>query len=475
MNVPVTSGLTRNESTEASLLASFALDLRFEDVPSDVLMLAKEHFLDAFGIALASTGFDFGRSILQGACDLGSGAGATAIGSGSRLPAASAALVNGVLAHGLDFDDTHIGAIYHATAPALAAVLAAGEANKATGEAVLLAFVSALEIGCRLATVGAGAFHDRAFHPTSLCGTFAAAAAAGRLSGLDHQRLVWALGLCGSLASGILERGTSWLKRLHPGWAAHSGLAAVAMAKAGFTGPDTVFEGPRGFYHSHIDRIPTGSALPSHELGTFWQSRGIALKPYPCCHFIHAFVDAALELREHILLDEIERIECPLTPQLHKMVAEPRARCIYPTTPYQALFSVQYVVALALVRGRVDLAAFHDDPLDAPDVTAVAEKTFCIEDPDSDYPVHFPGEVVVHLKGGRTVRCRKPSSLGTPDFPLSRTAILEKFFKNATRVIPKADAHRIADYVMNIEKQGSITDLLRLSVQNEPERVPAVG
>jgi 2-methylcitrate dehydratase PrpD len=459
----VLASATLNENTEASRLAKFALELNMEDIPSDVLTLAKEHFLDAFGIALASTGFDFGRAILSGASNLGEGTGTTAIGSGVKLPAASAALVNGVLAHGLDFDDTHIGAIYHASAPALAAVLAAGEANNASGKAVLLAFVGALEIGCRLATAGAGEFHDRAFHPTSLCGTFAAAAAAGRLSGLDHQRLIWALGLCGSLSAGILERGSSWLKRLHPGWAAHSGLAAVAMAKAGFTGPDTVFEGSRGFYLSHIERIPAGSALPSHALGETWQSRGIALKPYPCCHFIHAFVDAALELRASVSSGEIERIECPLTPRLHKMVAEPRSRCVHPANPYEALFSVQYVVALALVRGRVDLAAFHDDRLDAPEVIAIAEKTFCVDDRDSDYPMHFPGEVIVHLRGGRILRCRKSSSLGTPDFPLSRAAIHEKFIKNATRTIPKAKADRIEEFVMGLERQTSIGDLLQLS------------
>ncbi len=224
-------------STESEKLGQFALDLTLDAIPGDVLTLAKEHFLDALGIALASSRFDFGDAILNGAGALGDGTQATAIGSGVRLPAPSAALVNGVLAHGLDFDDTHIGAVYHATSPALAAALAAGEANGSSGAEVLIAFTSALEIGCRLATVGAGAFHDRAFHPTSLCGTFAAAAVAGRLAKVDHETMTWALGLCGSQASGILERGTSWLKRLHPGWAAHCGLSAMALARAGFTGP----------------------------------------------------------------------------------------------------------------------------------------------------------------------------------------------------------------------------------------------
>ena len=425
--------------------------------------MAKEHLLDVIGISLASTQFDYGRVILEAGKKLGRGDDASVIGSGVRLPATSAALVNGVLAHGLDFDDTHIGAIYHASAQAMATVLAAGQANRSTGEEVLVAFITALEVGCRLATAGAGKLHDRSFHPTSLCGTFASACAGGKLYGINEAALVSSLGLCGSMASGILERGNSWLKRLHPGWAAHSGLSAVALGSAGFLGPDTVFEGRRGFYFAHIDSIPTGTDLPSHGIGEEWQTRGIALKPYPCCHFTHAFADVALELRNQFALADIERIDCPLTASLHKMVAEPRERCIHPTTPYAALFSVQYIVACALVKGRVDLAAFYDEPLDEPEILRIAEKTFCVDDPVSDYPLHFPGEVIVTLKDGRVLRVRKPASLGTPEVPLSRAQVEEKFMSLATRAIPAATARQLIDKVFAIERETSLDAIMALA------------
>ena len=450
--------------TESEKLARFALELTLDAVPTAVLDLAKEHLLDVLGIALASSRFDFGRAVLQGVRELGEGQQATAIGSGVRLPAASAALVNGVLAHGLDFDDTHIGAIYHASAQAMAAALAAGQANRSSGQEVLLAFIAALEIGCRLGTVGAPDFHHRGFHPTALCGTFAAAAAAGRLYKADQQALVWSLGLCGSQAAGILEIGNSWLKRLHPGWAAHSGMAAVALGRAGFKGPETVFEGGKGFYATHIERVPEGDTLPTIALGQTWQTLGIALKPYPCCHFIHAFVDAALELRGQFDLNDIERIDCPLTSPLHKLVAEPHNLRIRPTNPYQALFSVQYVVALALVRGRVDLAAFYDEPLDAADVLNVAERTYCIDDPLSDFPAHFPGEVIVHLKNGQIIKCRKANSLGTPDIPLARQAILDKFLGNASRAITTQAAEQLAEIVLNLEAAISLDEMMALCI-----------
>ncbi len=456
------------ERTESEAIADFALSLDLAMVPQAVVDLAKEHFLDVLGIALASSTFDFGRSVLQGARELGEGRAATAIGSGARLPAASAALVNGVLAHGLDFDDTHIGAIYHASAQAMAASLAAGQASGASGREVLTAFIAALEIGCRLALVGAGEFHDRAFHPTALCGTFASAAAAGRLSGASRQALVWALGLCGSQAAGILEQDQSWLKRLNPGWAAHSGVAAVSLARAGFIGPRTMLEGRRGFYAAHIQKRPEGTSLPSHGLGETWQTLGIALKPYPCCHFIHSFADAALELRGQFALDDVERIDCLLSAPLHKMVAEPRSKRIRPTTAYEALFSVPFVVALGLARGRVDLAAFYDEPLDAPDLLALTERTFCVDDPASDYPRHFPGEIVVRLRDGRCIRCRKAASLGTPDAPLPRSAVEAKFLALSTRTIDRASADQLIDRVFRLETVGSLEEIMALCTAEAP-------
>ncbi len=449
--------------TEAESIAEFALGLDLAQVPPDVVELAKEHLLDALGIALASSRWDFGRAALEGARELGQGGEAACIGSGARLPAASAALVNGVLAHGLDFDDTHIGAVYHASAHALAACLAAGEANRASGREVLTAFVAAIEIGCRIAAVGAGEFHLRGFHPTALCGHFACAAGAGRLAGAGLEALVFALGLCGSTAAGLLEQNGSWLKRFGPGWAAHSALVAVALGKAGFLGPVSVLEGHRGLYNSHLQRAPEENALPSQGLGETWFARGIALKPYPCCHYIHAFADAALELRDQFVVQEVVRVECLLKQSLHSGVAEPRPIRIRPRTPYEALFSVQFVTAVALLRGRVDLAAFHDEPLDTPDLMALTEKTVVLDDPASDYPVHFPGEVIVHMRDGRVLRCRKPASYGSPDLPMARDAVLRKFRGNATRAISPEAADRLATCVLALEDAPSLDEVMRLA------------
>lgn len=445
-------------ATEAQRLADFALGLKLADVPAAVVAKAKAHMLDAFGLALAATGFDFANEILAGAKAMGGAGAATALGSGTALPPVNAALVNGVLFHGLDFDDTHITAIYHATTPALAAGLAAAEATGANGEELLAAFIVGLELGCRIANAAEGGFHDRGFHPTALAGTFAAAFTAGRLLGLTRDQFVSALSFAGSQAAGILELGGS-LKRLHAGWSAHAGYSAVVLAQNGFTGATTVFEGKHGFYKTHLGQAPKPIMMPTVGLGKDWLVEGIALKPYPCCHFIHAYVDAALHLRGVIDVDQIARIDLPLHKRLHPLVGEPLARKQRPPSPYEAMFSVPYVVALALATGEVDLAAFHDRGVDDPRVLALAALAHVEDDPASDFPAHFPGEVRLTMKNGDVIHQREVTSTGTPDRPLSPEMIEAKFLTNAARAVSEERARALLDLLRNVEKVENIRDL----------------
>jgi 2-methylcitrate dehydratase PrpD len=456
-----------SDNTESERLAQFTLGLTLQSLPPAVVELAKLHFLDVLGVALASSRHDFGRAILAGSAELGNGTEARAIGSGRRLPAASAALVNGTLAHGLDFDDTHIGAIYHASAPAFAAAVSVGDRLRASGAAVLLAYVTAMEVGCRIAAAAAGKFHDRGFHPTALAGTFAAAAATAQLHGDSQQSLVWALGLCGSQASGILELGGSWLKRFHPGWSAHAGITAAALGRHGFRGPRTVLEGGHGLYATHIGEGPSAQRMPSAQLGQEWLMLGTALKPYPCCHFIHAFVDAALALRGQLVIEQIERIDGYLHRRILPLVAAPRERCVRPATIYDALFSVHFVVAQALVKGRVDLSAFYDEPLDDAAVLRVADLVHVHEDPASDFPANFPGELRITLKDGRVLTRREPTSLGTPSRRLSAGQIAEKFHLNAARVVTPGRARSIVDAVAGLDALADIGELISLCVTDQ--------
>jgi 2-methylcitrate dehydratase PrpD len=421
--------------TLARGLARAVLDTKIEDLPDAVRTKAREHSLDALGTAQAAAEFPFGKAIVAGATALEpaepAGRTATALGSaGRRFSPARAALVNGTMIHGLDFDDTHIEGIYHATAPALAAALAVGESVGAGRDEVLGAYALGLEVGCRLSLVSPGGFHAQGFHPTGVLGTFAAACVAAKLRGASQDVLANALGLSGSMAAGILEIKGSWLKRLHPGWAASSGVTAVTLAEAGFAGPPAVFEGPLGLFRSHLAEQPdTGVVLD--RFGEHWELLNLAIKPYPCCHFLHACADAAIELRNRLDLpaDRIERIECLLHESLFEMVVEPVEMRRAPQNPYDALFSVQYVTAVAFADGDVTLRRFYGG-LGDPAVLAFSRKIDVLPDPRSNYPKTFPGEVAVHLTDGTVHRARVEHSRGTVQNPVGRAALIGKFTAN---------------------------------------------
>lgn len=443
----------------ATQLARAVAGLRWQDVPTAVRESAKEHLLDAVGLALASTTMDFGAAIHDAGKRLdgspGTGA-ATVLGFGTRLTPAYAALVNGTLIHGLDFDDTHIGAIYHATAPAAAAALAVAEEVDASGEELLLAYITGLEVGCRLAKAGAGHFHLRGFHPTGIIGTFAAACVVAKLRGLDSATLQSALGLCGSQAAGILELNDSWLKRMHPGWAAHAAISAVTMAEAGFIGPATVFEGEGGLYAAHIGLKPTSDDLEIASLGATWWTTDIALKPYPCCHFTHAFVDAAADILDQLGVgrlgsNDVSSITCIAPSMIIAMVCEPRERKIAPPTIYDALFSVPYVTAARLLGRPMDLSMFYDEPLDDPEVLALAAKITCVADPDTDFPWHFPGTVEAVTTDGTVVRSEIADSRGTTEQPLTREEITGKFNTVAGRALDPGRLTETSHVLLTIE------------------------
>jgi 2-methylcitrate dehydratase PrpD len=465
----MTTTATSITTTLSRRLADWVVGVTIDDVPRDVITTAKQHALDALGIAIASSGMDYGEAMHNAAVKLGSSTDSGAVGFGTRLPAPSAALLNGTLIHGLDFDDTHIGAIYHATGPALAAALAVGEAEPVDGATVLLAYIIGMEVGCRLASAGAGLFHARGFHPTGIAGTFAAACVTAKIRGLSAEELASALGLCGSQAAGILELHDSWLKRMHPGWAAHSGIIAATMAQAGFRGPATVFEGAGGLYRSHLEKIPTAQELGLEDLGERWMTAEIALKPYPCCHFTHAFADAAYGVldelgRESLDPQDVESIVCPTTPGLLPIVFEPTDRKVAPKTIYDALFSTQFVVANVLSGRPINLTTFYDEPLDDPAVLALASRVSSPPDRNVDFPQHFSGEVQLHLTDGRVVGRKVRDSHGTPQDPMSNDEVRAKFRSTAERRVSPAQAAKIAATVNELETLLNVGQLVEACV-----------
>jgi 2-methylcitrate dehydratase PrpD len=281
---------------------------------------------------------------------------------------------------------------------------------------------------------------------------------------MDRAALTSALGIAGSLASGLMEflEDGSWVKRLHPGWAGQAGATAAALARAGFPGPATVLEGRYGLYRTFVSTDP--DPRPFDTLGQTWETLNIGFKPYPACHYLHAFLDCALSLRETHRLepDAIEAIECLVPPSGMPLVAEPYQVKLRPRTPYDAQFSLPYSVAAALVDGRVDLDTYAPERLGDARVLALADRVTCRPDPDTTFPNGFPGWVRVRLTDGRTVEAREPDGRGGPARPLPARAIVEKFRANAGRVLPAARVGEIERATLALDTLSDVRALMPL-------------
>jgi 2-methylcitrate dehydratase PrpD len=451
--------------TAARRLARFVVGLELDAVPAPVVAQATGLVLDTLGNGLAACREDFGTAALAVAERLGGPPESTLIGRPARVAAANAVLANATLAHGLDFDDTREGAIVHTGCVAVTTALAVGEAVGASGRSVLEALIAGVEVMCRVGLAVPGALHARHFHPTAVAGPFAAAAAAGRLYRLDEDQLVHALGICGSQAAGIIEylADGSWTKRLHPGWAAHAGVVATLLARSGFTGPATVLEGTHGLYQAFAgghDAARLDGLLDG--LGHVWELAELTLKPYPCGSIAQPYMDAALRLRERhgVRPEAIAAIRCRTAAGPVPRLWEPLAAKHAPPNGYAAKFSLPYLVAVVLVKGRAGLAEFTDEAVRDPAVRRVAERVTYELDGSIDYPRQFVGDVEITLAGGRVVRERKDRPRGGPDDPLTPAELEAKFRGNAGLVLPEPRADEIIRRVGGLAAAPGLADLL---------------
>jgi 2-methylcitrate dehydratase PrpD len=453
--------------TLAGRLAAFATRLSFDDLPPAVVASVRLRVLDVLGIALAASRHEVGPSVLGAVAAWGGGGPCSVVGAAARTTAPLAALANGTLAHGLDFDDTHAASITHASAVILPAVLAAAEAEGADGRTAVTAAVAGLEAVTRLGMAAGGAFHERGLHATSVCGAPAAALAAGRVLGLDEARLGAALGVAGSFAGGLMEflADGSWVKRAHAGWAAHGGIVAAGLAAGGFTGPATVLEGRFGLYRALLG-AERGAAVDTGAfatLGREWETLRIGFKPYPCCHYLHAYLDCALALRERHALAaaDVAAVECRVPAGEVPVVCEPRAAKRTPRTAYDAQFSLPFSVAAALLDGRVTLDTYAPERLADRRVLDLAARVEHAVDPASTFPHGFPGWVRVRLRDGRVLEAREPDGRGGPARPLPEAAVVAKFRDNAGRALDPADVAAIEDAVRHLDALDDVGALMR--------------
>jgi 2-methylcitrate dehydratase PrpD len=400
-------------------------------LPAKLRRLAEDLVLDIFGLCLAARGTDYARAALAGWDGDGQG---TVIGHARRLSAAGAAFVNGTAAHGEDFDDTFEGGPVHAGAVVVPAVLAAAERFGADGQAALLGIAVGTETICRLSLVAPRMVHKAGFHPTSVFGAMAAAAAVSATLDLDDRQIVDAWGIAGSMAGGIIEylAEGAWTKRLHPGWAAQAGLQAALLARHGFTGPRSVFEGTHGLFNGFAHSAAGDYAKLTGDWGRVWLAETLAFKAYACGTMAHPYVDCAKRIAAHgVAAEDVADILCEVAEGTVHRLWEPLAQKQAPPNPYAAKFSVPFCIAVGFVTGDAGIAAFTAETIADTRIRALAAKVRYVVDPANPYPQRYTGHARATLRDGRVVEERQADLRGGARNPLSRAEIEAKFMANA--------------------------------------------
>ena len=414
----------------AEALARGAAAGRERALPAAMRDTCTRLLIDIAGLCVAARGESYVRSALESWDAEGS---CTAIGHGRALDAAGAAFVNGTAAHGEDFDDTFEGGPVHAGAVVVPAMLAAAERWRLAGPDLLYGIAIGAEVTCRASLVAPKRIHKAGFHPTAVLGAMGAAAGIAAALRVDDKTFASAQGIAGSMASGIIEylaEGAS-TKRMHPGWAAQAGLRAVALARSGFDGPRTVWEGEHGFLHAFANSEGGAWNELLDGFGERWISQTIAFKPYACGTMIHPYIDCARRLAaQGVRPADVVSIECDTAEGIVHRLWEPLETKRRPPNAYAAKFSIPYGVAYGLSRGAVGLDAFTEEKAADPALREIAAKVGYRIDPQNPYPREYTGHVRMTLRDGRVVEERQPHLRGGQHEPLTRAELEEKFRAN---------------------------------------------
>jgi len=411
-------------------IAAWAAGLDEDALPEPVRRAVADTIVDTAGLCIAVTETDYGRAVraasdTEGPC--------TVFGTGERRSPGDAALINGTTAHGEDFDNTYEGCPVHSGAVVVPALFAAGEAYGLTGARVALGLGVSIEVMNRLGAVAQKGVHSQGFHPTSVLGTMAAAIGVAVARGQTATEIANTLGVAASMSSGIIEylADGTWTKRMHPGWAALSGIRAAAMGGAGFRGPVSVFEGVHGLYRAFAPSVTPDFGLLTDGLGSRWLAADVAFKPYACGTMTQPYIDCAVRLAARgVTPDRIKDIVCKVGEGTVHRLWEPTAIKQSPPTPYAAKFSGPYTVAAGLVFGDAGLAQFTEEALADPTVSALARKVRFVVDPANEYPANYTGDVEVTLTDGEVLSEHQGQLRGGLREPMTRDALIAKCTAN---------------------------------------------
>jgi 2-methylcitrate dehydratase PrpD len=438
-------------------LVSFAATTRFEDLPAAVIRESKRCILDFLGVAIGAANDEAPRIALDTVCELGGSPQATIVAYGTRTSVMHAALIDGILSHVLDFDDTHIPTILHPTGPLMAAGFPIAEWKGRSGRDLIAAHALGFEVEARASLALYPEHYDRGWHMTGTTGTLGAAVSAGRLLELNAAQMLHAVGIAATQAAGHREQFGAMTKSLHSGKAASNGLLSALFASRGYTAADESLEGRRGMFH--VMSTKADVAELTAELGQRWEIFRNGFKPYSCGVVTHPGIDAVRRLgtQHGVRPDQVERIDL----QVHPLVLELTGKTD-PRTGLEGKFSIAFATAIALIEGTARQRQFTDEKVRRPDVMALRDRVHPTADPALS---HTEAIATAHLKDGRPFREHVTAATGTPENPISDAELREKFLDLVEPVIGLSAGERLAEAVSRLESLDNVADLLPLTVR----------
>ena len=432
-----------------ALLAQLTAAHRWADVPGRVRHEGVRSFVNWLGCAIGGAPHAGVAAALRAAEVFGTGPAVASLpGLGRRADPATAALVNGISSHVLDFDDTHETALIHPSAPVLSAALALAEARGTDGATLLHAFLLGVEVACRVGRAVMPSHYEAGWHATGPAGAIGAAAAAARLLGLDAARCAWAIGMGATQPVGLRVHFGSMVKSLHPGRAAQNGLLAASLAAEGFDAAPDAIEGRRGF----AEVLASGFAPEriSEGLGESWEIMGNTYKPFACGLVVHPVIDLCLQLRAApgFAPEAIEAVRLRVHPLVLDLTGKRQ-----PMTGLEGKFSVFHAAAVALVDGAGGEAEFSDARVRAPEVMAVRNRVTAEADPGCN---RMESDVVLEMRDGRRVFATTTTPLGSLANPMSDAALSDKFRGLAEPVLGAAKSARLLERSWALAEQKSL-------------------
>ena len=447
-------------------LARFVIEHRYAEIPEKVRHEAARSILNWVGCAVGGSRHETVERALAALAEFSGPPQATVLGRGDRLDIMQAALMNGITSHTFDFDDTHLKTVIHPSGPVASAILALAEHEPVTGGDFVHAFILGVEVECRIGNAVYPSHYDVGWHITGTAGVFGAAAATGRLLGLNEQQMVWALGIAATQSSGLREMFGTMTKPFHPGNAAKNGLLAALLAQQNFTSSNQGIEAKRGFAHVLSTKFEPGEI--TERLGETWEIALNTYKPFACGIVIHPTIDGCIQLRnEHGLkAEEIESISL----KVHPLVLELTGRKT-PQTGLEGKFSVYHSAAVAIIQRAAGEAEYSDACVRDPKVVALRDRVTATVDRGMH---EDQAHIAIKLRNGKTVEKFVEHAVGSIAKPMSDADLDAKFRGLAEGILSKAETDKLIRLCWDIGKLKDAAEVARASVPEHRTAIRAV-